>query len=223
MMHRVAGRLQQAYADIGISLDLQVLKLDDLLARLGNGRFDAFVSPVVSGYGLGMPYVHFGAHDHPRVIDHGYTAAAAAAERVRAATSDQALEAAIRDFHRVLIEDLAGLLLFWQETSRAVGRRIKVPADWSGDVLKLVAPLRSGTPRRDPDHTSDGDAGHDRRAAAPLILGIVAGYTLRTTTRQSVMESHAAIAARAAAAIPPYMRSSERLVRLGSVGPYPPA
>ncbi len=138
MMHRVAGRLQQAYADIGISLDIQALRLDDLLARLGSGRFDAFVSPVVSGYGLGMPYVHFGAHDHPRVIDHGYTAAAAAAERVRAATSDQALETAVRDFHRVLIEDPPAVSLFWQETSRAVGRRVQVPADWSGDVLSSL-------------------------------------------------------------------------------------
>jgi hypothetical protein len=131
----VAGRLQQAYADIGISLDLKVLRLDDLVARLGSGRFETFVSPVVSGYGLGMPYVHFGTHDHPRVIDHGYTAAAAAAERVRAATSDEALAAAVRDFHRVLIEDPPAVSLFWQETSRAVGRRVMVPADWSGDVL----------------------------------------------------------------------------------------
>ena len=46
-----------------------------------------------------------------------------------------------------------------------------------------------------------------------LIFGIVAGYTLRTTTRQSVMENHAAIAARAADAIDLYLRSSERLVR----------
>ncbi len=46
-----------------------------------------------------------------------------------------------------------------------------------------------------------------------LIFGIVAGYTLRTTIRQSVMENHAAIAARAAASIDLYLRSSERLVR----------
>jgi peptide/nickel transport system substrate-binding protein len=148
MMHRVAGRLQQAYADIGIALDIQVLRLDALLARLGSGRFEAFVSPVVSGYGLGMPYVHFGAHDHPRVIDHGYTAAAAAAERVRAATSDETMEAAVRDFHRVLIEDPPAVSLFWQETSRAVGRRVVVPADWTGDVLGSLPrwTVRNGAP-----------------------------------------------------------------------------
>ena len=46
-----------------------------------------------------------------------------------------------------------------------------------------------------------------------LIFGIVAGWSLRTTTRDSVKESHAAIAARAAEAIHLYLRSSEQLVR----------
>ncbi len=46
-----------------------------------------------------------------------------------------------------------------------------------------------------------------------LIFGLVAGWTLRTTTRQSVMETHAAVAARAAETIDLYLRSSERLVK----------
>jgi peptide/nickel transport system substrate-binding protein len=135
MMLRVAGRLQQAYADIGIDIDIQVLGLEDLGTRLSSGAFDAFVSPVVSGYGLGMPYVHFGAHTHPRFFEFGYTAAAPALERVRAATSDQAMAAAIAALHRVLIEDPPAVSLFWQETSRAVGRRITVPSGSTGDVL----------------------------------------------------------------------------------------
>jgi signal transduction histidine kinase len=46
-----------------------------------------------------------------------------------------------------------------------------------------------------------------------LIFGIVAGWTLRSTTRQSVMENHVANAASAADAIHLYIRTSERLVR----------
>ena len=45
-----------------------------------------------------------------------------------------------------------------------------------------------------------------------LFFGIVAGWTLRSTTSRSVMESHAAIAARAAEAIDLYLRSTQRLV-----------
>ena len=46
-----------------------------------------------------------------------------------------------------------------------------------------------------------------------LIFGIVAGWSLRETTRASVRDSHAAIATRAAEAIGLYMMSSEQLVR----------
>lgn len=134
-MLRVAGRLQQAYGEIGIALDLQVMGLTELQDRLEESRFDAFISPVVSGYGLGIPYLYFGDHRHPRMTDLGYTAAAPAAERLRSATSPAELTAAIADFHRVLIDDPPAVTLFWQETNRAVGRRITVPSGWSGDIL----------------------------------------------------------------------------------------
>ncbi len=134
-MHRVAGRLRQAYADVGIALDLEAVAIPALLERLGRGDFDTFVSPVVSGYGMGRLYVEFGAHEHPRLIDHGYTAAAAAVERVRAATTPASLAAAIQDLHQVLVTDPPAVSLFWEETNRAVSRRIDVPSDWSGDVL----------------------------------------------------------------------------------------
>lgn len=148
MMLRVAGRLQQAYSDIGIALDIEGVGLTDMVERLAGGRFETFVSPVVSGYGLSLPYIQFGAHGHPRVINDGYTAAAGAAERVRTAATDEALAVAIQDLHRVLIEDPPAVSLFWQETSRAVGRRVAVPADWSGDV-DVLGSLPRWTVRND--------------------------------------------------------------------------
>jgi len=139
MMKRVAGRLQKAYADIGISLDLEPIALDALGTRLASGRFDAFVSPVVSGYGMSMPYASFGDHDHPRMIDHGYTAAAGAAEQVRAAATREAFATAVHALHKTLIDDPPAVSLFWSETSRAVGRRVTVPGDSAGDVLASLA------------------------------------------------------------------------------------
>lgn len=46
-----------------------------------------------------------------------------------------------------------------------------------------------------------------------LIFGLVAGWTLRTTTQNSVRENHAAIAARAAETIALYLKSTEKLVK----------
>ena len=134
-MARVAGRLQQSYADAGIVLELSSLPLPDLVARLSTGDFETFLSPMVSGYGFGLPYLYFGDHDRARMIDLGYTAAAGAAERVRDAATDDALVNAVGDLHRVLLEDPPAVHLYWQRTSRAVGPRVRVPSDTDPDVL----------------------------------------------------------------------------------------
>ena len=58
---------------------------------------------------------------------------------MRAAASREELRDAVHGLHRVLIDDPPAVYLFWQETSRAVGRRVSVPADTSGDVLNALA------------------------------------------------------------------------------------
>jgi peptide/nickel transport system substrate-binding protein len=134
-MRRVAARLQRTFASIGVVLDLDVLSQDDLLARTGSGKFEAVLSPLVTGYGLGFPYLYFGDHGRPRIIDHGYKGAEAAVERVRRATSDDELARAASDLHRLLLDDPPAVYLYWQESSRAVGPRVRVPGDVDGDVL----------------------------------------------------------------------------------------
>lgn len=135
LARRLAVRLQRAYAEIGVALELQALELAEADGPLAQGRFDTVLTPLGTGYGLSVPYQLFGAHDQPRLIDFGYTAAAAASERVRDAANSEALGAAVRDLRRVLLDDPPAVALFWQETSRAVGRRWRVPADVEGDVL----------------------------------------------------------------------------------------
>ncbi len=134
-MIRVARRLQRSYADAGIALELAPVQLRDLPARLARGDFETFLSPIVSGYGLGVPYLYFGAHDRPRMIDLGYRSAAVAAERIRVATGDDDLVAAVADLHHVLLDDPPAVHLYWQRTSRAVGKRVQVPDDAESDVL----------------------------------------------------------------------------------------
>jgi peptide/nickel transport system substrate-binding protein len=134
-MRRVAARLQRSFASIGVVLDLEVLSQDDLLARTGSGEFETVLTPLVTGYGLGIPYLYFGEHDRPRIIDHGYRGAQAAVERVRRATSDDEFARAAGDLHRLLLDDPPAVYLYWQESSRAVGPRVRVPGDVDGDVL----------------------------------------------------------------------------------------
>jgi hypothetical protein len=46
---------------------------------------------------------------------------------------------AVRTLHETLIADPPAVYLFWSETSRAVGRRVTVPGDSTGDVLTSLA------------------------------------------------------------------------------------
>ncbi len=136
---RVAGQLQRLYAQEGILLDLESVPLRTLPARLADGDFETFLSPIVTGFGLAMPYLYLGNHDHPRLVDLGYRAAAGAAERVRRAADDDALIEAIADLHHVLLEDPPAVHLYWEQTSRAIGPRVRVPVDTDVDVLASLA------------------------------------------------------------------------------------
>ena len=88
---------------------------------------------------MGMPYASFGAHDHPRMIDHGYTAAAPAAERIRAAATREAFVDAVHALHRTLIDDppaVVSVLERDEPRRRSSGDGAR---DSSGDVLGSLA------------------------------------------------------------------------------------
>ena len=131
--------------------------------------------------------------------------------------TNEAFAAAVRDLHRVLIADPPAIYLFWPETSRATGRRVTVPADSSGDVLGSLARWTVRSRRPVIPITRRMAMLVTTAALLPLLIfGIVAGWSLRTTTRDSVKESHAAIAARAAEAIHLYL-TIERAARRSAV------
>lgn len=138
-MLRVAARLKRMYAPLGLELELESLPVPRLLARLGAGEYETYLSPIVSGYGLSLPYRYFADHRRSRLADHGYTAARAAAERVRAAPDTEAFASAVMALHRVLLDDPPDVYLFWQQAERALGPRITVPADAEGDVLSSLS------------------------------------------------------------------------------------
>ncbi len=144
---RLAVRLQRAYAEVGVALQLETLRLDDADSPFEEGRFEAALTPLGTGYGLSTAYQLFGRHRQPRMIDFGYTAAAPAAERVRDAASPEAFASATRDLHRMLLDDPPAVVLFWQETSRAVGRQWRIPQPVDGDVLGSLARWGAITPR----------------------------------------------------------------------------
>lgn len=134
-MARLARRLQRMYAAVGVDLVLESVPMNQVFARVVQGDFEAFLSPVFSGYGLSRAYLAYADHDRPRLVGRGYRAARRAAEAVRAAVDDTTLTSAVMDLHRVVLDDPPDVTLFWQRAERAVGQRVRVPDDVEGDVL----------------------------------------------------------------------------------------
>ena len=134
-MARLAARLKRMYAAVGVELVLESLPVPQVVARVVAGDYEAFLSPVFTGYGLSRAYLAYADHDRPRVVGHGYRAAQAAADAVRRASDDDAFARAVTGLHRVLLDDPPDVTLFWQQGERAVGSRVRVPDDVDGDVL----------------------------------------------------------------------------------------
>ena len=214
VIQRVAARLQQAYADVGIALDLQPAALAELGGLLATGQFDAFIAPVVSGYGMSMPYGLFGvayrsADDHARL----HRGRAGGRARARRGEPRGTARRSARSAPRADRRPAGGVSLLAGDQPRRRAARVRTRRHLWRHTERAGA-LVVQEPHAVIPITRRMALLVTTAALVPLLIfGLVAGRTLRTTTRDSVKENHAAIAARAAEAIELYLRSSERLVR----------
>jgi peptide/nickel transport system substrate-binding protein len=134
LFERLALMVQRQLFDVGVDMDIRPLPLDELNGRLADGRFDAFLLPLRGGVSLNWVYQfwHSAARRH---FDSGYAAADSTLDRIRYATNDGELRHAMSEFQHALVDDPPGIFLCWDQTLRAVGRRIAIPADAERDVF----------------------------------------------------------------------------------------
>ncbi len=146
-LERLALMLQKQLLDVGVDLDLEAVPSPELAERLAAGRFDTFLFPQIAGTGLTGPcwFWHSPAGGVGPFVRHGYDAADAALDRMRRASDDEALRAAVRDVQRVVAADPPAVFVAWQERSRAVRRRFEIPAAADRDVLGSLAQWRLAT------------------------------------------------------------------------------
>lgn len=137
-LERVALRVRRAFAAVGVDLVLEPVSRLTLATRLGEGSFEAFLVPVMSGYGHNALYHMWGRHSPNRYVDYGYTSVEDEVERLRRAHTDEGVSAALRAVQQVLIEDPPAVFLVWEEAARAVGRRFVVPPSPGRDILSTI-------------------------------------------------------------------------------------
>jgi hypothetical protein len=85
-----------------------------------------------------MPYqfLHSPVPGSPALLDSGYAAADGALDRLRLASSDDEVRAAVGGLQRVLYDDPPGVFIAWDERARAVSRRFFVPSTPGRDILQ---------------------------------------------------------------------------------------
>ena len=132
---RTALLLQKELYDIGIDMQLEPVSLSDMGARSATQDFDAFLFEMVSGKDLGWVYAFWHSPSGKALIDTGYHGADAVLDDMRHATSDEDLRRATAALDDLLTVDPPAAFIAWQAQSRAVSKRVLVPADPNRDIL----------------------------------------------------------------------------------------
>ncbi len=133
---RLAVLVQKQLADVGIDMKLLALTQLELVSRLGDGDFDAFLFEMF-GRSLSWTYDFWRSHEGSRVIS-GYRAADAVLDRMRGARSEDDVRSAVADLARILHDDPPAAFLAWQAGSRAVSTNFDVAAEDNRDILSSV-------------------------------------------------------------------------------------
>src|SRR5439155_24999245 len=148
-LERMALVLQRQLQAVGVDLELELVSLEQYVARVvsGRGDFDAVIVDAQQGPNLARPYLfwHSGA---PNNFGHySSTRVDAALDSIRHASDDAAYKAGVAAFQSAMIDDPPAVFLAWRERARALSRRFVVPPDPNNDVLFSIRLWRPADPR----------------------------------------------------------------------------
>jgi ABC-type transport system substrate-binding protein len=120
---KIALVVQKQLYEIGIDLDVQMVQLPELLAKIKTGDFDTVLTELTSGRSLVWTYYFF----HSTGMSFGYKSADAPLDAMRAAKDDNEVRAAVSDFQQTLFDDPPAIFLAWPQVARVVSTKFAVP------------------------------------------------------------------------------------------------
>jgi peptide/nickel transport system substrate-binding protein len=132
---RLALMIQRQLQAVGVQVALQLVPLDQALARVRSGDFDGWLVDMVQGPTLLRSYWFW--HSSGWMNWGGYRNAEvdAALDSVRHAASDPEYKAGVARFQRAIFDDPPAIFLAWSERARAVSTRFEVPDEPGRDIL----------------------------------------------------------------------------------------
>jgi peptide/nickel transport system substrate-binding protein len=135
---RIALFIQQQLQAIGVDVRIELTSIDDGLARVDEGNFDAWLADVGLGpsffrqylfWHTGSPY-NWGHYSNAKVD--------AALDAIKAARSEDEYKAGAAAFQDSIIEDPPAIFLGWSERARAVSTRFDVHSEPGRDILSTL-------------------------------------------------------------------------------------
>jgi peptide/nickel transport system substrate-binding protein len=130
---RLAALVQKQLADVGIDMKLQPVPEKELVPRLQNGHFDAFLFEMA---GRSLKWVYdFWRYQEGGLNNSGYRSADAVLDRIRGALTDEEVRTGVAELQQVLHDDPPAAFLAWQEQTRAVSTKFDVAAEKNRDIL----------------------------------------------------------------------------------------
>lgn len=131
---RLALMVQRQLFDVGVHLEIELVPMENLTARIARGEFETYMVRANASRTLERTY-RFWRSTGPMntaTQDSGYTGADALLDRLRQSTSDDEMRAAIRALALQFREDAPAAFIAWLEITRAVDARFDV-GDQAGE------------------------------------------------------------------------------------------
>lgn len=135
---RMALFVQQQLRAAGIDVRLELTTVDEGLARVSKGDFDAWLADVGIGPGFlrqnlfwhsGGPF-NWGRYSNPRVDE--------ALDAIRYAADESQYRIAVAAFQSAMVDDPPAIFLAWSERARAVSARFDVYQEPGRDILNTL-------------------------------------------------------------------------------------
>jgi peptide/nickel transport system substrate-binding protein len=135
---RLALLLQRQLQEIGVDVTLETLELDQALAKVQKGDFDAFLADAGQGPVLLRPYLFWKSGSPVNWGQYSNAEVDQALDDIRAAASDDEYRRAVAEFQRAIVDDPPAIFLAWSERARAVSTRFDVPVEAGRDILSTL-------------------------------------------------------------------------------------
>jgi len=150
-IERIALNIQKQLYDVGVDMKFEVVRAEDLDARIRSGMFDALLIEMVGGPTLSRAYMFWGSaksfqglnvfgYENPEVEKNF--------DVLRTTTNEGVIRSATRELQRALLNDPPALFLAWQQRSRAIRHDFAVIQDSEKDPVDPIYTLWRWTASR---------------------------------------------------------------------------